>query len=186
MTKKDDPTFDDCYSAADKEHMWRYYIASYTSLAPTETIEFSKLNRPVLNRSVRATGINPNSASFPPSPADGDDTSNERVQRRFDNIRGKEALVMRIAVNNYQRIYQPSTDEGWAEVFNEREGSQEGIEEVANTHDSRNDEAKGLFDRNNDAMKGTTQEAVEKANEDFRKLIADGTADADADSMDIE
>ena len=93
---------------------------------------------------------------------------------------------MRIAVNNYQRIYQPSTDEGWVEIFSEREGGQEGVEEVANTHDSRSDDAKGLFDRNNDAMKGTTQEAVEKANEDFRKLIADGTTDADADSMDVE
>jgi hypothetical protein len=35
-------------------------------------------------------------------------------------------------------------------------------------------------------MKGTTQEAVEKANEDFRKLIADGAPDAEADGMDIE
>lgn len=186
LTKKDDPTFDDCYSAADKEHMWRFYIASYTSLAPTEAIDFSKLNRPVLNRNVRATGIDPNSATFPPTPADGDEAAVERVQRRFDNVRGKDALIMRIAVNNYQRIYQPSTDEGWVEIFSEREGGQEGVEEVANTHDSRSDDAKGLFDRNNDAMKGTTQEAVEKANEDFRKLIADGTADADADSMDVE
>lgn len=186
LTKKDDPTFDDCYSAADKEHMWRFYLASYTSLAPTEAIDFSKLNRPVLNRNVRATGIDPNSATFPPTPADGDEAAVERVQRRFDNVRGKDALIMRIAVNNYQRIYQPSTDEGWVEIFSEREGGQEGVEEVANTHDSRSDDAKGLFDRNNDAMKGTTQEAVEKANEDFRKLIADGTTDADADSMDVE
>jgi len=186
LTKKDDPTFDDCYSATDKEHMWRYYLASYVNLAPTEGIDFSKLNRPVLNRNTRATGIDPNSATFPPSPADGDDTFNERVQRRFDNIRGKEALIMRIAVNNYQRIYQPGTDEGWAEVLIEREGGQESVEEVANTHDSRNDEAKGLFDRNNDAMKGTTQEAVEKANEDFRKLIADGAPDVETDGMDIE
>jgi len=71
-------------------------------------------------------------------------------------------------------------------VLIEREGGQESVEEVANTHDSRNDEAKSLFDRNNDAMKGTTQEAVEKANEDFRKLIADGAPDAEAEGMDIE
>lgn len=185
LTKRDDPTFDDCYSATDKEHMWRYYLASYTSLASTEGIEFSKLHRPVLNRNVRATGIDPNSASFPPSPADGDDSAYERVQRRFDNVRGKEALIMRIAVNNYQRIYQPSTEEGWVEILSEREGGQEGIEEVATTHDSRSDDAKGLFDRNNVAMKGITQDAVEKANEEFHKLIADGTADAEADSMDI-
>jgi paired amphipathic helix protein Sin3a len=186
LTKKDDPTFDDCYSAADKEHMWRYYLASYTSLAPTESINFARLSRPVLNRSIRATGINPNSASFPPSPADGDDAFNERVQRRFDNVRGKEALVMRIAVNNYQRIYQPSTDEGWVEILSEREGGQEGIEEVVNTHDSRNDVARGRFDMNNDAMKDTTQEVVEKANEDFRNLMADGSAGVEADSMDVE
>ena len=166
--------------------MWRYYLASYTSLAPTEAVDYSKLIRPVLDRNMRTTGVNPNSATFPPSPADGDESFKERIQSRFDNIRGKEALIMRIAVNNYQRIYQPSTDDGWAEILSEREGGQESVEEVAHTHDSRNDEARSLYDRNNNAMKGITQEAVEKANEDFRKLIADGAGDADADGMDIE
>jgi paired amphipathic helix protein Sin3a len=186
LTKKDDPTFDDCLSAADKEHIWRYYIASYTSLTPTEGIDFTKLNRPILNRNIRATGMNPNSITYPPSPADGDDAANERIQRRFDNVRGKENLVMRIAVNNYQRIYQPSTDEGWVEIFSEREGGRDTIEEVAITHDNRNDEAKGQFERNNNAMKDTTQEVVEKANEEFRSLIAEGTTEGDVDSMDVE
>ena len=188
LTKRDDPTFDDCYSATDKEHMWRYYLASYTSLAPTEGITFSELHRPVLNRNVRVTGVDLNSATYPPSPADGDDAAYERVQRRFDNVRGKEALIMRIAVNNYQRIYQPNTDEGWVEILSEREGGQENVEEVANARDSRSDDAKGLFDRNNDAMRGISQDAVEKANEEFHRLVAGRTADAEAaaDSMDIQ
>jgi paired amphipathic helix protein Sin3a len=164
LTKKDDPTFDDCLSAADKEHIWRYYIASYTSLTPTEGIDFTKLNRPILNRNIRATGMNPNSITYPPSPADGDDAANERIQRRFDNVR----------------------DEGWVEIFSEREGGRDTIEEVASTHDNRNDEAKGQFERNNNAMKDTTQEVVEKANEEFRSLIAEGTTDGDVDSMDVE
>jgi paired amphipathic helix protein Sin3a len=185
LTKKDDPTFDDCLSAADKEHLWRYYLASYTSLAPTESIDFTKLSRPVLNRSIRATGMNPNSVSYPPSPTDGDDSVNERIIRRFDNIRGKENLVMRIAVNNYQRIYQPSTDEGWVEILSEREGDREMVEDVVSTHDIRNEEAKGQFERNHNAMKDAAQEGVEKANEEFRRLIAEGAVD-DGDAMDVE
>lgn len=63
---------------------------------------------------------------------------------------------MRIAIDNYQRIYQPSTEEGWVEILAEREGGREDIEDLISTHDNRSDATKGAFERNNDAMRDTT------------------------------
>ena len=187
LTKKDDPTFDDSLSAADKEHLWRYYLASYTSMTPTEGVDFLQLSRPILSRNIRASGIDPQSTTYPPSPADGDEASNQRLQRRFDNNRGKESLVMRIAVNNYVRIFQPHTEESYYEDLVEREGSSDDDFSVtADTHDRREEMAKGTYARSHVHMKDFAQQDVEKLNVDFGKLIDEGVQGGDSDSMDVE
>jgi len=184
LTKKDDPTFDDSLSAADKEHLWRYYLASYTSMTPTEGIDFLQLSRPILSRNIRASGIDPHSTTYPPSPADGDEASNQRLQRRFDNNRGKENLVMRIAVNNYVRIFQPHTEESYYEDLVEREGSgEDDFSALADTHDRREEMAKGTYARSHVHMKDFAQQDVEKLNVDFGKMIDDAVQD-EPESMD--
>lgn len=150
-------------------------------MTQTEGVTSGALTRPMLARSVRATGVNPNSVSYPPSPADGDESTNERLQRRFDNIRGKENLVMRIAVNNYQRIFQPGTEEGWIEITNEREGNKEDVSEVAEAFERRNDDAKDKWERNHPSMRNVSADDVEKAKEGFQRVVS-----GDADDMDIE
>lgn len=184
LTKKDDPTYDDSLSEADKEHRWRFYLASYTSMAPTSGVDFAQLSRPTLTRNIRATGANPHSYSYPPSPADGDESTNERLQRRFDNVRGKDNLVVRIAVNNYQRIFQPQTDEGWIETLGERQGNREDVEQVAETHDSRSDGARGQFERSHNAMKDLSTEDVEKTNQDYQNFLSNGVGEGE--DMDVE
>lgn len=186
LTKKDDPTFDDVLSAADKEHLWRYYIASYTSLAPTEGIDPRTLARPMLNRSVRATGIDPNSVTYPPSPADGNDATNERLQRRFDNTRGKENLVVRIAVNNYSRLFDPGTDEGIVETEAEREGDKDAVTEVAEAHERRADDGKDLHTKLFGSMPEASLEDVSKASADFQQLVDSGVTEGEADKMEVE
>lgn len=155
-------------------------------MTPTEGVSPSLLTRPVLTRSVRATGANPDSVAYPPSPADGDESTNERLQRRFDNIRGKENLVMRIAVNNYQRIFQPGTEEGWIESANEREGAKDDVSEVAETHERRIDASKEKWEYDNDGMKDVSQETIEKANIEYQKLINEGAQETEGESMDVE
>lgn len=186
LTKRDDPTFDDSLSAADKEHLWRYYLASYTSMAPTEGIDFLQLSRPILSRNIRASGIDPQSTTYPPSPADGDEVSNQRLQRRFDNNRGKENLVMRIAVNNYVRIFQPHTEESYYEDLIEREGAgDDDFSAITDTHDRRDEMAKGTYARSHRHMKDIAQQDVEKLNIDFGKMIDEGVQ-GEPESMDVE
>jgi paired amphipathic helix protein Sin3a len=188
LTKKDDPTFDDSLSAADKEHLWRYYLASYTSMAPTEGVDFLQLSRPILSRNIRASGVDPQSTTYPPSPADGDEASNQRLQRRFDNNRGKENLTMRIAVNNYVRIFQPHTEESYYEDLVEREGSgEDDFTAIADTHDRREEMAKGTYARSHLHMKDFAQQDVEKLNVDFGRMIEEGEqGEGEPESMDVE
>jgi paired amphipathic helix protein Sin3a len=189
LTKKDDPTFDDSLSAADKEHLWRYYLASYTSMTPTEGVDFLLLSRPILSRNIRASGIDPQSTTYPPSPADGDEASNQRLQRRFDNNRGKENLTMRIAVNNYVRIFQPHTEESYYEDLVEREGTgEDDFSAIADTHDRRDEMAKGNYARSHVHMKDFAQQDVEKLNVDFGKLIEGGVQSdqSEPENMEIE
>ena len=158
-------------------------------MAPTEGVDFLQLNRPILSRNIRASGIDPQSTTYPPSPADGDEASNQRLQRRFDNNRGKENLVMRIAVNNYVRIFQPATEESYYEDLVEREGSgEDDFTSIAETHDRRDEMAKGTYARSHEHMKDLAQQDVEKLNVDFGKLIDEGVQSVqhEPESMDVE
>jgi len=159
-------------------------------MAPTEGVDFLQLNRPILSRNIRASGIDPQSTTYPPSPADGNEASNLRLQRRFDNNRGKETLVMRIAVNNYVRIFQPATEESYYEDLVEREGSgEDDFVALAETRDRRDEMAKGAYARSHRYMKDFAQQDVEKLNVDFGKLVEEGVKgvqQAEPESMDVE
>jgi paired amphipathic helix protein Sin3a len=174
LTKKDDPTFDNSLSPTDQEHRWRYYIASYTSFAPTGGIPTDRLTRPVLPHNLRASGTNPNSTSYPPSPTSSDGA--ERVRSRFENTRGEENLVLRVAVETYHPLFQPNTQECFFDVTDTREGGNHAIKEIEELMQDRTEGAKERFELNNAAMKDVSREDVERANEAFGRMAQDGEA----------
>lgn len=174
VQKKDDPTLASDLSPLDQENLWRYYIGSYTSVDPTEGVDHKNLRLMLLRRNLRAFGADPSSISYPPSPRSDDPITNERLMRRFDHQKGEESLVMRIAVGEYFRIFEPGTFECWFESMSERQGGKEGVEEAVEAAAQRKETATEAFELMNAGMKGLSKSDVEEANENFTKLVQEG------------
>lgn len=183
LVKRDDPTFDDSLSTADREHRWRYYLASYTALPATEGIATDHLTRPILTRNLRASGANPNSTTYPPSPLDS--AAEQRIEHRFDHLRGEEKLVMRIGVETYQTVFQPNTQEGWFEVLAEREGGKEDVEMRVETGERRKEDVRDKFEIMNKAMEGAKHEDVERAKDGFLRVVEGKVAEG-GDEMEVD
>lgn len=170
LTKKDDATYDLSLSAKDEENQWRYYIASYTALAPTEGVDPISMTRTVLPRNLRAMGIDAVASELSGTPS-GDSTTEDQVQRRLNNARAQEHLVFRVAVNSYQPLYQANTADWWYMIDSERSGGVEGINEAAEVFKRRHDYVDGLSTANK-AMAGLEQADIDAALRSFSELTA--------------
>lgn len=111
--KKDDPLYDHSLSTTDRDHRWRFYVASFNSLDPTQGVDHSKLSRALLPRNLRKAGADPRStAQTPATSGDGQD-EDTAFERRLESINANEALVMRISVGEYKRVFDPDTADSW-------------------------------------------------------------------------
>ena len=182
LTKKDDPTYSDTLSATDKENLWRYYLASYSSTEPTEGIDKAQLSgsKVVLLRNVRAIGADPSSTSYPPSPSTTSDEAvvGERIMRRFQLAQGEENLEIRVGVNNYKMFFEKNTQEGWSEVLSEREGGKEGVSEASEDKAHRSEVMTDSYLMMNDGMKEKSKEDVERVNDEWKKIADEGVSNA--------
>jgi len=138
----------------DKENAWRRYVASYTSVDPTEGVNPREVNRPMLIRNMKAMGADPDSDNFlppgsyardglttevqstaqTPAPDGGSSLDGEPLAQqllsRIDTVKNAEELTIRVAVNNYHILFQPGTSESSIQSLKQREGSEEGIKEA--------------------------------------------------------
>ncbi|QIW96222.1 hypothetical protein AMS68_001740 [Peltaster fructicola] len=170
LTKKDDPTYDSSFSLRDLEAHWRFYLASYTSLAPTEGVDPASLKRIVLPRNLRNMGIDAAASAAAGTPS-GDGTTEDQVARRIHNVQAQEQLIFRIAVNSYQPLYQSGTADWWFMTPDERTGGSAGITEAADAKQRRQDFMTGIETTNN-AMTGMQPSDIAAATEAFDQMMA--------------
>jgi len=170
LVKKDDP-----YASAegmtelDKENAWRRYVASYTSVDPTEGVDPREVNRPMLIRNMKAMGADPDSDNFLPpgssahdgvatgvqstaqtpapdgaSSLDGEPLA-QQLLSRIDTVKNAEELTIRVAVNNYHILFQPGTSESSIQSLKQREGSEEGVKEAVEAVSAREEAMKEML-----------------------------------------
>ncbi|KAF2163855.1 hypothetical protein M409DRAFT_68133 [Zasmidium cellare ATCC 36951] len=150
LSKRDDPIADDGMTESQREELWRYYIASYTSVDNTDGIEVGKVSYPFLMGNVRVFGADPRSESFPPAPG------------RFIEVMNEEKLEVRIAVNNYRAFFQPETFESFH--------SKDDEDESTDWPSQRDDVVKDIT-MNNNAMVDMSKEDVESKNSNFLSVV---------------
>lgn len=150
LAKRDDPIADDGMTESQREDVWRYYIASYTSVDNTDGIDVGRVAYPFLMGNVRFFGADPRSESFPPAPG------------RFIDVKNEEKLEVRIAVNNYRAFFQPETFESWH--------STDAEDESLDWPPQRDDVVKDMT-MNSRAMVDMTKEDVENKNSNFLSIV---------------
>lgn len=186
VSKRDDPTFDT--TKMDEEQRWRAYMASFTTYEFTQDVDLSAMHTPLLVRNLRSAGINPKSASYPPSPASDVADVNQRTHQRLAAVRADEQLDMRIAVGSYYRVFHKGSQEWWAEDTQITEEGREGVTASAEAKSYRLESMTDNFVINNEGMKNVSKEDVDKKNEVFNEVIEKGLSAAgeDGDAMDVE
>lgn len=176
LSKRDDIIADDGLSVMDRENRWRYYIASYTSVDPTDGVDTNSVSQPLLWRSIRAFGADPDEKSFTPE-----------GEERANSMKNDERLVVRVAVNNYKSIFHPNSEESFHASLPRQERGEEGVEAADSLRGQRDDEIMDKFVRVNEAMKDMSTENVESANSSFSALIEKGSgAQEEGEGMEVD
>nr|POF20010.1 transcriptional regulatory protein sin3 [Quercus suber] len=167
----------------DADNRWRAYIASYSTVEPTDGVDTSSLANPILLRNVRLAGIDTNSTSYPPSPplqsneAYDSATSSvvERLVSRFAAAKAEENLILRISVDAYKPVFEPKSYETWIQPLAERQGGQSGIEEMQEDLQHHDETMREMYMSNNEAMVDLSKEEVAKRNEAFASMCGQST-----------
>ncbi|EMC95117.1 hypothetical protein BAUCODRAFT_35108 [Baudoinia panamericana UAMH 10762] len=186
LVRKTDPAyFDDGLSPLDLENRWRAYVASYQTVDDTDNVPRDRLNPPFLLRNARNMGMNPISNSYPPSPPirtiDGDSAESagndvlghDRAMTRLLAARNEENLIIRIRVNDYVPQFQPNTQEGFMQPFEERQGGSQGVRQEEEAETEREEVMRERWIMNNEAMRDLRKEEVEARNKGFGDLVQD-------------
>lgn len=164
--KKDDATFDPSYLSP--ETRWRYYIASWTAVEPTEGVPGSRVNTPFLK----------NSLSTP-------DENSEEAASAYEAVKSEENLVIRVCVNTYKLFFSRNTEEYVILSDATRIGGEEGRLEAEKEHEERTNAAHVKLVMNNAWMKGLSKDDVDAKKQAFRRA-ADGETAAEAKNEDEE
>ncbi|CAK4033378.1 Paired amphipathic helix pst1 [Lecanosticta acicola] len=177
LSKRDDLISDDGLTVMDRENKWRYYIASYTSVDPTDGVDTNAVSQPLLWRSIRAFGADPRETSF-----------TLEGEERAISMKNNEQLVLRIAVNTYKPVFEAKTAESFHASFPSRQRGAEGCEAVESVRSQRDDEMLDRFVHINKAMTGASAESVESANATFSTLVEKGVGagSGDGEAMDVD
>ena len=153
--KKDDPTFD--VTALDRAKRWRYYLASYSSVDPTEGVPNDKVQLPYLKHSL----IKP-------------DESSEEYGALYDTLRSMEKLQFIIRAKDYRIEFENKGDGGVDyTVLSEaiRTGGEEGRREMEALREARSGLAQEKLVMNNAWMRGISRDDVDARKQAFRKDI---------------
>lgn len=153
--KKDDPTFD--VTALDRAKRWRYYLASYSSVDPTEGVPNDKVQLPYLKHSL----IKP-------------DESSEEYGALYDTLRSMEKLQFIIRAKDYRIEFENKGDGGVDyTVLSEamRIGGEEGRREMEALWEARSGLAQEKLVMNNAWMRGVSRDDVDARKQAFRKDV---------------
>ena len=218
--KKDDATFDvDSMTAANR---WSYYISSYTNVAPTEGVPVHLTHVAVLRKTlpdltdVAATNM-PNGETMP---EDADKSPNAaaasqvEISERFNTIKAKEKLEMRICTRTYMPVFTPNsedmtyhphafarrpvihpTTESDGNAAGGSMGNDKDIEEAGHSEGDGEGEpsdaekakevAKEKLVMNNAWMKDMSKEQVDGYNEEYRQWKSSANPPASGDDGDL-
>lgn len=163
-------------------------MASYTTFEWTEGTDLTGVWPPMLQRSMRAAGVNPKSYSYPPSPASDDADTNQRTHSRLAAVKADEQLDIRIAVGSYFRVFHKGSQEWWVEDKQNRDEGREGVLAAVEAESHRQDTMKDSFVNINAGMKDMSKEDVEKKNESFIEIVEKGVGEpgGDGEAMDVD
>ena len=188
LWKKDDPYFTgETFSDRDRENRWRYYIASYSSTDDTVGIDKSQLSQVVLSRNIAALGTDSESDRQNTHADEAENTSRaSRIYGRFLVNKNDEQLVMRIAMENYHRVFQPGTSEGFLAQLPAREGGEQGVTNAAECAVERRKAMEERFVARNNVVQAMSSEQIEKSNKSFAELLAGLSCEVDGEAMDID
>ncbi|KAI9699199.1 MAG: Transcriptional regulatory protein sin3 [Bogoriella megaspora] len=211
--KKDDATFD--VDSLDEANRWAYYISSFTSIIPTEGVgptDVVVMQRNLPDLSDHSAGGNVASPhdNVSMDPADNADAlasaQHNELAQRFDNVKGKEKLEMRICTRTYTPLFAPHGEDmsfnptafaPHSVVRPTTENAENGVtvgqkdNEVADGEgeglEAAKEEMRGKLIMNNAWMKGLSKEQVEAGIEEyynFTKAPANVEAASDNDMVD--
>jgi paired amphipathic helix protein Sin3a len=149
------------------EERWSYYVTAYSMRDPTEGVQFSKMNMPLLKR------------NLPPKLEDEDE-----YERYYRSLQHDDSLVIRICANNYTMLYQPfSSDWFWrppssadkdADPEAIKSQTEEAAKALASLKEKRHDRFIEKFVNNPSWARGMSKDQVDEANQRFRSWV-DGT-----------
>lgn len=154
---KDSTTLD--LSMGERIERWKYYMASFVRIEPTEGIPRASLQKPILTRNT--------DLALPAASASSDEqsTSSTDPTGRKD-AKSSEELVLRICVNSYKMLFAKGTSD-WFYVEKMKLPAESVVEK-------RTDRFTEKFEKNVAWMKGLSQEGVQAVNENFQRWIEDG------------
>jgi paired amphipathic helix protein Sin3a len=171
LHKRDDPIADDGLTEMDRENRWRFYIASYTSIDPTDGVDQNAIQAPFLMSNMRRFGTDPRAGNL--SPANSEEAHRAALadKTRALDVKNEERLEIRIAVNNYRAFFQAHSFESWHANLADRERGKAGVENAEDIVAHREDVVTENYEMNNAAMKEMSKEAVERKNAAFAELV---------------
>jgi paired amphipathic helix protein Sin3a len=147
------------------EERWSYYVTAYSMRDPTEGVQFSKMNMPLLKR------------NLPPKLED-----EEEYQRFYRSLQHNDGLIIRICANNYTMLYQPqSSDWFWrsnapihdqdADAETIQAQAEEAAKALAALKEKRHDRFVEKFVNNPAWARGMSKDQVDEANQRFRSWV---------------
>ncbi len=144
---------------------WSYYISSYMRVENTEGIPRSRLHKSLLLRTL---------------PADAKDTASEDGYIPKP-LAFEEDLVLRISPQPLKVVFEKETQEYFiynaSNLHSQQERSFHEDQQVFQK-EVRAERMKEKMVMNNLWMKNMSQEEVQKANEDYQKMVKEGTGAA--------
>lgn len=150
------------------EERWSYYVTAYSMRDPTEGVQFSKMNMPLLKR------------NLPPKLEE-----DEEYERYYRSLQHNDGLIIRICANNYTMLYQPaSSDWFWrstapihdkdADAETIQSQTEEAAKALASLKEKRHDRFVEKFVNNPVWARGMSKDQVDESNQRFRSWV-DGT-----------
>ena len=215
LWKKDDPYFSgEPHSSRDVENAWRYYIASYTSIDDTASVDRSLISPVLLLRNLHAMGADPKADTFPLSfnsgsldaSTDADiSASVEANAHDSHNINtsdpksaaaaGNKLLTRFLATKNTEALtlriavnnYHSIFTPNTAEAFfmPEKERVGEGVD-GEEVEGEREGLVRERFVLMNEGMKGLRQEDVERRSGGFDRLVNGDGAEGNGEAAKAE
>lgn len=167
----EEPTFSS--DELTSEERWSYYVTAYSMRDPTEGVQFSKMNMPLLKR------------NLPPKLEE-----DEEYERYYRTLQHNDGLTIRVCANNYTMLYQPaSSDWFWrstapvpdkdADAETIKTQAEDAEKEKAALKEKRHDRFREKFVNNPIWARGLSKDQVDESNQRFRSWV-DGTISSPA------